>query len=63
MEKHIVAYVTVMIPVGLAYDTVPGKNQRWDDALSNFIDHPALKNSKDLEGYVQKIEFEENVAL
>lgn len=59
-EKLITAYVTVMIPVGLAYDKVPGKNQRWNDALSNFIDHPALKDIPTLEGFVQQIEFVES---
>jgi len=58
-EKAITAYITILIPIGLAYDKVPGKDQRWNDALANFLDHPALRDVKTLEGFVQKIEFEE----
>lgn len=49
--------VTVSIPVSLEYDEddIPTIDRIRDGAIKNFMDHPALQASCDLEGYVDRV--------
>ena len=58
-EMHVTAFVTVTIPVGLAFDGPVSWDEMREAALRNFLQHPALnilRSPEDLDGYVDRIE-------
>jgi hypothetical protein len=53
-----IAYVSVSIPIGIAFDGKPKKAEKRRAALENFLDHPALESADDLEHYIDEISYE-----
>lgn len=57
-EKFYTAYVTVTIPVGLAFGRKLSRKAMRHAAIVNFLAHPALTYIEDLALYVDEIRFE-----
>lgn len=63
-EKQVIAYVTVVIPVTMAYDEgeIPSADVLRQHAIENAAAHPALTNAGDFAMYVDEVrtEIEDN---
>lgn len=56
MDKEVTLTVQVSIPVSMVFEDRPvDLVELRQAAIENFMDHPALKNARDLELYIDSI--------